>query len=71
MWVLCVKVSGMPAVIVITISSCKEMLCFNKEIYCISVFLYTVPCLTGRVSRGCDRMVVGFTTTHAISAYHL
>jgi len=25
---------------------------------------------TPRGRRGCDRMVVGFTTTYAISAYH-
>jgi len=24
----------------------------------------------GFIGRGCDRMVVGFTTTYAISAYH-
>ena len=28
------------------------------------------PSYTRRGRRGCDRMVVGFTTTYAISAYH-
>jgi hypothetical protein len=30
--------------------------------------LYT--CILSRGCRGCDRMVVGITTTYAISAYH-
>ena len=33
------------------------------------IFLQILAFLTGG-SRGCDRMVVGFTTTYAINAYH-
>jgi len=34
------------------------------------VFNFQEPCFMKRGSHGHDRMVVGFTTTYAISTYH-
>jgi len=31
---------------------------------------FTVPNVIIKIRRGCDRMVVGFTTTYAIGDYH-
>ena len=41
---------------------------FQNITFCTYPFLYFLHLYWGR--RGCDRMVVGFTTTYAISAYH-
>jgi len=41
----------------------------DKDIYDGKIYDILVPCLT-RSCRGRDRMVVGFTNTCAISAYH-
>jgi hypothetical protein len=44
---------------------------FNFEMMMIPALYPIATCENiERGSHGCDRMVVGFTTTYAISAYH-
>ena len=40
----------------------------NFPMYLLEFYMYIS--ITSRGSHGCDHMVVGFTTTYVISAYH-
>jgi hypothetical protein len=52
---------------VVLISNCVGVLSRSLLYLC---FQLGITHRLGRGYRGCDRMVVGFTTTYAISAYH-
>jgi hypothetical protein len=41
-----------------------------KRLCYVKVYLSIENTIVNRDCHGCDRMVVGFTTTYAISAYH-
>ena len=47
----------------------QQPCCSQSEMICNRALQqWLVQCNRGR--RGCDRMVVGFTTTYAVGAYH-
>ena len=65
--------SAKTALLVIDVTKFHKMW-YNSQVCVLNLytadFLVIFISLTGRDRRGRDRMVVGFTTIYAISAYH-